>query len=101
MGEPISDDADLVESYVKFADDNDSSRPDFHDAYAYLLKNRARELIGLGYDNKHLLAEALKADEFAIEQSALIASRSKSEIIYNLAKQRGFVSPILPDAKEL
>ena len=93
---------------------NDAARfeqktPDFKAAYNHLLSSRASELIAIGYDDPKALAEsgasqeevhaaakalhdALTADEFAIADLAFKKGKSPAEIIYGLAKQRGYAA---------
>jgi uncharacterized membrane-anchored protein YhcB (DUF1043 family) len=80
----------LVSAYRNDAAQFESQNPDFKAAYNHLLQSRAQELVALGYDNPQAIHEALLADEFAVAQSALMTQRSPAEIIYNLARQRGY-----------
>lgn len=80
---------------------------DFKDAYMFLLNTRAQELIAIGFDDPNVLAanhadpedvhkarkalhDALTADERGIAELAFSKKKSPSEIIYGLAKQRGY-----------
>ncbi|MGJ4928145.1 hypothetical protein ACQR1I_16555 [Bradyrhizobium sp. HKCCYLS2038] len=85
------------ERHTKFVTDyrNDANRfeqttPDFKAAYGFLLKSRADELRAIGYEDPKDLHAALTADEFAIAQRALAAGKSPAEMLYALAKQRGY-----------
>jgi hypothetical protein len=80
----------LVSAYRNDAAQFESQNPDFKAAYNHLLQSRAQELVALGYDNPQAIHDALLADEFAVAQSALMTQRSPAEIIYNLARQRGY-----------
>jgi uncharacterized membrane-anchored protein YhcB (DUF1043 family) len=80
----------LVSAYRADAAQFESRIPDFKAAYDHLLQSRAQELLALGYDNPQAIHEALLADEFAVAQSALMTRRSPAEVIYNLARQRGY-----------
>jgi len=80
----------LVDAYRNDAAQFEARTPDFKAAYNHLLQSRAQELTALGYDNPQALHEALLADEFAVAQSALATRRSPAEVIYQLARQRGY-----------
>ncbi|MEW6645390.1 MAG: hypothetical protein AB1586_33175 [Pseudomonadota bacterium] len=82
---------DLVRAYQVDAAQFESKTPDFKAAYNHLLQSRAQELIALGYDDPQAVHQALLADEFAVAQMALQSRRSPAEVIYNLARQRGYV----------
>lgn len=81
---------DLVRAYQVDAAQFESRTPDFKEAYNHLLQSRAQELIALGYDDPQAVHQALLADEFAVAQMALQSRRSPAEVIYNLARQRGY-----------
>ena len=81
----------LVRAYQIDAAQFEAATPDFKAAYDHLLASRAQELIALGHDSPQAVHQALLADEFAVAQMALAARRSPAEVIYNLARQRGYV----------
>lgn len=81
----------LVSAYRTDAAQFEAKTPDFKAAYNHLLQSRAQELVALGYDDPQAIHQALLADEFAVAQSALATRRSPAEIIYSLARQRGYV----------
>ncbi|MBR1219427.1 hypothetical protein JQ557_15595 [Bradyrhizobium sp. U87765 SZCCT0131] len=81
---------DLVRAYQIDAAQFESRTPDFKAAYNHLLQSRAQELVALGYDDPQAVHQALLADEFAVAQMALQSRRSPAEVIYNLARQRGY-----------
>ncbi len=82
---------DLVRAYQIDAAQFEAATPDFKAAYEHLLGSRAQELIALGYDTPQAVHQALLADEFSVAQMALASRRSPAEVIYNLARQRGYV----------
>jgi hypothetical protein len=81
---------DVVAAYRSDAAQFEARTPDFRAAYNHLLASRAQELAALGYDDPRALQDALMADEFAVAQAALARRQSPAEIIYTLARQRGF-----------
>lgn len=68
----------------------EKTTPDFKDAYNFLLQSRATELMALGYDTPAELQQALQSDEMSIAQMAFQKDKSPAEVIYNLAKGRGY-----------
>lgn len=82
---------DLVRAYQIDAAQFEAATPDFKAAYEHLLASRAQELIALGYDTPQAVHQALLADEFSVAQMALASRRSPAEVIYGLARQRGYV----------
>lgn len=88
----------LVSAYRADADAFKAENPDFDAAYAHLLNSRAAELKAIGYDDPQELHSALTNDEMSIAQSALQRGKSPAEIIYNLAKQRGYAKKEAADA---
>lgn len=98
----------FVDTYRADANTFVAKTPDYMDAYNHLLGSRAQELIAIGYDDPvalqnsgadvptvqaaaKVLHDALVADEYAIADRALKAKKSPAQIIYDLAKQRGYV----------
>ncbi|MDR3469837.1 MAG: hypothetical protein P4M07_28240 [Xanthobacteraceae bacterium] len=82
---------DVIAAYRTDAAQFEARMPDFREAYGHLLASRAQELAALGYDDPRAIHDALMADEFAVAQAALARRQSPAEIIYNLARQRGYV----------
>jgi hypothetical protein len=97
----------FVSNYRSDATSFEQKNPDYREAYNFLLNTRAKELIAIGYDDPQALKangadeetinaaglalhNALIADEMAIAQTAAGKKKSAAEIIYNLAKQRGY-----------
>jgi hypothetical protein len=83
----------VISAYRNDAAQFEARTPDFKAAYSHLLASRAQELAALGYDDPRLIHDALMADEFAVAQAALARRQSPAEIIYNLARQRGYAGP--------
>jgi len=80
----------LISAYRSDAAKFETENPDFKTAYNHLLQSRAAELQTMGYTDPRALHEALTNDEMSIAQMALSQGKSAAEIIYNLAKQRGY-----------
>lgn len=83
----------IVNAYRMDAAQFAAKNADFKAAYDYMLNSRAAELMAIGYDDPAQLHAALQADEMAIAKVAFGNKKSAAEIIYNLAKQRGYAKP--------
>lgn len=81
---------ELVGHYRNDAAKFTASNPDFKDAYNHLLQSRARELQALGYDTPAELEKALQNEEMSIAMMAFDKGKSPAEVIYSLAKERGY-----------
>jgi hypothetical protein len=79
----------LIETYQADANQFRQTNPDFGDAYQHLLTSRQQELAAIGYTPAEIHA-AIQEDELAIAHRALTNGKSPSEVIYRLAKQRGY-----------
>lgn len=79
----------FVNSYKADAQKFTATTPDYMAAYNHLLSSRAAELQAIGYEGEEL-GRALQADEIAIAQMAMSKGKSPAEMLYNLAKQRGY-----------
>lgn len=90
--------------------------PDYKAAYDHLMHARCAELISVGYEDPNVLQaegadiatvqaaakalhDAIVADEFAIADRAFKSKKSPAQIIYDLAKQRGYAKKAAADAK--
>lgn len=82
--------ARFVSDYQADAAQFRQGNPDYMDAYNYLLQTRAAELRAIGYDEPQALHQALSSDEIGIAQMAFAKGKSPAEMIYALAKQRGY-----------
>ena len=106
----------FVTNYRADADAFQAKNPDYRPAYNFLLSARASELLAIGFDDPKALAEggatqeevhaaakalhdALVADEMAIADLAFKKKKSPAEIIYGLAKQRGYKAAAAGDGK--
>jgi hypothetical protein len=81
---------ELVGHYRNDAAKFTASTPDFKEAYNHLLQSRARELQALGYDTPAELEKALQNEEMSIAMMAFEKGKSPAEVIYSLAKERGY-----------
>lgn len=79
----------FVTNYQKDAATFTAKQPDYMDAYNFILQSRVQELQALGYEGAEL-GQALQADEVGIAQFAMSKGKSPAEVLYNLAKQRGY-----------
>lgn len=79
----------FVNSYKADAQKFTETNPDYMEAYNHLLGSRAAELQAIGYEGEEL-GKALQADEIAIAQMATSKGKSPAEMLYNLAKLRGY-----------
>lgn len=95
----------FVTNYKADAQKFIGTTPDYMDAYNHLLQSRAAELQAIGYEGEEL-GRALQADEIAIAQMAMSKGKSPAEMLYNLAKQRGYAkkeaapAPAVPTGAE-
>ena len=81
---------ELVGHYKNDAAKFTTENPDFKDAYNHLLGSRARELMALGYEEPAELEAALRNEEMSIAQMAFEKGKSPAQVIYDLAKERGY-----------
>lgn len=80
----------LVTNYRSDAAAFTAKTPDYMDAYNHLLKSRAEELAALGHDDPATITQMLQNEEIAIANLAFAKGKSPAEIIYGLAKMRGY-----------
>ena len=80
---------DLVNFYASDAAEFASTTPDFNDAYAYVSEHRMRELQLMGWSPQQA-QEILQANELAIAQQARASGKSPAQIVYEMAKHRGY-----------
>ncbi|MGY3535410.1 hypothetical protein [Bradyrhizobium sp. USDA 4452] len=90
---------EFVNRYRNDAETFQKSNPDYRTAYDFLLQSRASELQAIGYDTPEALHQALIADETAIAQMAFERGKSPAEMIYALAKQRGYAKAAADPSK--
>lgn len=79
----------------EFAKEN----PDFSDAYSHLMQSRQSELETAGYTREQAL-QVMRQDEYQIVNNAFQTERNPAEVMYQLAKQRGYVgkAPEVPES---
>lgn len=89
----------FVNNYKADAAKFETTKPDYRQAYDFILQSRAAELKAIGYDTPEALHNALTADEFAIAEMAFSKGKSPAEMLYALATQRGYKAkdPAIPD----
>jgi hypothetical protein len=87
----------VVGAYAQDAARFKAETPDFSDAYGYLVDSRVKEYQLIGHQDP---VSAAQADEFQIVQMALQQGKSPAEIIYGLAKTRGFQGKAPEKAQE-
>ena len=79
----------FVEVYKNQAAQYAQEQPDFGEAYQYALKSFANEYEAAGM-NQEEIAKQLKEDEEGLVQRAFQTGKNPGEIIYNIAKVRGY-----------
>lgn len=82
--------AQLVRHYQDDAAQFTAKTPDFQEAYNFLIRSRAEELMALGYESHADLEDALKNEEISIATLAFQKGKSPAEVIYGLAQMRGY-----------
>lgn len=82
--------AGLVRQYASATAEFEQTTPDFRPAYSHLLQSRAKELQLLGYGPAEV-QEAIQAEELQIATLAFQRGMNPGEIIYSLARERGYV----------
>jgi hypothetical protein len=87
---------EVVTAYQADARQFEATTPDFKAAYNHLLQSRANELAAMGYSDPVQLHQAITNDEMAIANMAKANGKSAAEIIYSLAKMRGYAKPADP-----
>jgi len=68
-------------------------KPDYYDAYKYLVDSRVNELKIQGVSEKEI-QKIIGQDELSISFSAMNDGRNPAEIVYELAKHRGYASKL-------
>lgn len=86
---------DLMQNYTAAANQFEQQTPDFRAAYGHLLTSRVAELSALGY-SEQAIRKTLRDEEMAIAQTAFQNGRNPGEVIYDLAKHRGYVKKVEP-----
>ena len=80
----------MASAYVADAQRFASERPDFGDAYHFLVGTRAREYEAAGIAAPDEIAKRLQHEEMDFVRRALHAGISPSEYLYELAQLRGY-----------
>ncbi len=83
--------------------------PDYPEAFQYVRNQRDQELQDMGYTDKGQREQILQTDALQIAAQALQANKSPAEVVYKVAKARGFqgkaAAPVkaadAPDAKKI
>lgn len=81
----------LLQRYSASAQAFTKDAPDFSDAYNFLLGNRQKELGLMGFTPAEVQAQ-LRAEEKLIVTRAYDGEKNPAEVIYSLAKERGYKS---------
>lgn len=81
----------VMATYQQDFQQHNRQAPDTMQAYEYLANTRRRELAMMGWDDPAQQTQQLVQEEMNIVQFALQNGRSPTEIIYGLAKERGYV----------
>ncbi len=79
-------------SYVNDAQTFMKATPDFQDAYQHLVKGRDAELAAMGMSDPAKRADIVAKEERALAAQALQEKRSPSQVLYNLARARGYTA---------
>jgi hypothetical protein len=74
-----------------------AANPDYDAASAFLLQSRKEELAELGYPEKQI-AEMINVERLTIAHQAKQNSKDPAEIVYNLARRRGYAKKETPAA---
>jgi hypothetical protein len=82
--------AQLKTAFVSDAQQYQTKQPDFLKAYTHLMQARDRELMRLGRQDPQERARIVQQEEQMIVSECLRQGRSPSELIYELAKDRGY-----------
>lgn len=80
------------QSYYSDAIAFQQKTPDFRDAYSHLVKGRDAELQALGMTDAQARKQHIAKEEREIAEHAKATNRSPSEVLYELAKVRGYVA---------
>lgn len=86
---------ELMQDYAAAANQFEQATPDFKEAYKHLLTSRVAELSALGY-GEQAIRKTLRDEEMLIAQTAFQNGRNPGEVIYDLAKHRGYVKKAEP-----
>jgi hypothetical protein len=76
-----------------------AAAPDYDSAIEHLVNARGRELAALGYQGNQIL-EIMKGERSAVLQQSLQTGRNPAQVLYELAKVRGFAPKAAPPKGE-
>lgn len=87
--------AAVVTNYQQDAARFQETAPDFMDAYRYMQNSRATELAAIGYSQAEVV-NIIQNEELGLAAQALQNEMSPAEILYNMAKARGYTQQQAP-----
>lgn len=82
----------LVQKYMAKTEEFTAKTPDFKTAYDFLVNSREQEYITIGYTPEEARQAALQ-DEYAIVKNTIEKGGDPAELMYSLAKHRGYAVP--------
>jgi hypothetical protein len=80
---------EFVNKYRASANEYAKTQVDFPKAYQYLVETRREEFLTAGYSPEYV-EQLIHEDEAAIVANAFQTQKNPAEVIYNLAKKRGY-----------
>ena len=86
----VQDQQRLVSTYQQDAVRFAKATPDFGDAYSHLISSRDQELQLYGVANQQDRARIIQQEEAQLVRNAMQAGKSPAEVVYGLAKTRGY-----------
>ncbi len=81
---------DLTNAYKSDAMRFAQANPDFVDAYSHLMQGRRAELQAFGYTDDASIMKQIAAEESLLVENAVKLKKSPAEMVYELAKTRGY-----------
>jgi|GEM_PF-1908098 len=81
---------EIVRAFQQDAQTFSGETPEFAQAYTFLVASRTNELKRLGYTDPKEQVAKINEDEMSIVRTAIANGESPSEILYELARERGF-----------
>lgn len=81
----------LIEHYRTDAARFTQNNPDFMEAYSYMYNSRVNELQAYGYPQEQI-AQIMKNEELSLVHQATQNEMSPAEVIYNVARARGYTA---------
>jgi len=77
------------------------NKPDFTEAYQFLLKDRDAELQELGFGDPGIRARIIHNEEIGIAEQAMREGANPAERLYNVARRRGYAPAKAKEEKPL